>query len=125
MRVGPVSQERANAEAVERIGAAEPVLTDISPAIDVVPGMTAATILTSGAPLAWEEYTGGQRNGIIGAALYEGLAGDAGDADAKLARGELRVEPAQAHGCIGSLAGIYSASMPVFVVDEPRAGRRA
>ena len=64
----------ANAMAVERLCAAEPVLVDVRPAIEVVPGFTPATILTSGPPLPWGAYTGGQRRGIVGGALFEGLA---------------------------------------------------
>ena len=56
----------ANARAFEKLVKADPVLVDVQSAIDVVPGMTATTILTSGPPLPWSEYTGGQRNAIIG-----------------------------------------------------------
>ncbi|MBI3454429.1 MAG: DUF1116 domain-containing protein, partial [Candidatus Rokubacteria bacterium] len=114
----------ANARAVERMCAAEPMLVDLRPALDVVPEMTPTTILTSGPPLRWEEYTGGQRSGILGGALYEGLATDPGDAEAKLADGRIRVRPCHDHGCIGSLAGIYTASMPVFVVENREGGNR-
>jgi hypothetical protein len=114
-------RDAANARAVERLCAAEPVLVDVRPAGQVVPGLTPATILTSGPPLRWEEYTGGQRAGLVGGALYEGLAGDAAEAEARLADGGIRVRPCHDHGCIGSLAGIYTASMPVFVVEN-RAG---
>ena len=51
-------REEANAEAARRMCEAEPVLVDLRPAGEVVPGMTPTTILTSGAPLAWEEYEG-------------------------------------------------------------------
>jgi Protein of unknown function (DUF1116) len=115
---------RANAEAAARICEAEPMLVDVRSAIEVVPGMTSMTILTSGAPLRWDEYTGGQRNGIIGGALFEGLAADAEEAVAKIAAGEILIRPCQGHGCAGSLAGIYTASMPVFVVEDERSGRR-
>ncbi len=114
----------ANARAVERLCAAEPVLTDLRPAVDVVPDMTPATILTSGPPMAWDEYTGGQRAGIIGGALFEGLASDPDDADRKLRDGRIRLRPCHDHGCVGSLAGIYTASMPVFVVENRQAGNR-
>jgi len=120
----PTLRERANAEAVERICSSEPVLVDVRPAIEVVPGLTPETILASGAPLAWDEYTGGQRAGIVGGALFEGLAADAEGAEAKIQAGEIRVRPCQEHGCVGSLAGIYSASMPVFVVEDARHGNR-
>jgi hypothetical protein len=117
--------ERANAEVVERIAAAQPVLIDVRPAREVVPGLGGETVLTSGAPLPWEEYTGGQRAGIIGGALFEGLARNEAEADAGFRDGRLKVEPCQPHGCVGSLAGIYTASMPVLVVEDAVHGNRA
>src|SRR5262249_53141090 len=113
-----------SARAVEELCAAEPVLVDLRPALEVVPGMTPATILTSGPPMAWDDYRGGQRAGIVGGALYEGLARDASEADAKIREGRLRLGACHDHGCVGSLAGIYTASMPVFVVENRRRGNR-
>jgi hypothetical protein len=114
----------ANARAVERLCAAEPVLVDVRPALDVVPDMTPATILTSGPPMAWAEYTGGQRAGIVGGAVFEGLASDPDDADRKLRDSRIRLRPCHDHGCVGSLAGIYTASMPVLVVENRQGGNR-
>jgi hypothetical protein len=108
--------ERGNSEVFDRIVSAEPVLIDVQPAGEVVPGMTQSTILTSGAPLAWDDYVGGQRNAILGAAQYEGLAGSPKEAEAKIRTGEITVGACHDYSCIGSLAGIYTASMPVFVV---------
>ena len=118
-------RERANVEVLERLWASEPVLVDVRPALDVVPGMTPETVLTSGAPLAWDGYYGGQRSGLIGGALYEGLAGDAEEADALIRAGKIRIATCNEHGCVGSLAGIYTASMPVFVVENAKGGNRA
>jgi uncharacterized protein DUF1116 len=117
-------RDRANQEAIDRIFASDPVLVDVAPAIDVVPGLDRATILTSGPLLPWEQYTGGQRAGIIGGVLFEGLA-DAAEAETKLAAGEIRVRPCMDYGCTGSLAGIYTASMPVLVVENRAHGNRA
>ena len=55
----------ANREAFGHLCAADPVLTDIRMAADVLPGMTATTILTSGPVMAWRDYEGGQRNAVI------------------------------------------------------------
>lgn len=118
-------RQSANAIALDRMLTAEPVLVGISPAGDVVPGMTPETILTSGAPLEWPEYVGGQRRAIIYAAVYEGLAKDTGDAERLLASGQINVRSTQQHGCVGSVAGIYTASMPVFVVEDQRHGGQA
>jgi uncharacterized protein DUF1116 len=121
----PSDLDTANREAVQRLIDAQPVLIDVAPAIDVVPGMTPDVILTSGAQMPWEEYFGGQRTAIIGGALFEGLARDPEDADAKLRDGRIKLGACHDHGCIGSLAGIYTASMPVFVVENTTHGNRA
>jgi Protein of unknown function (DUF1116) len=118
-------RERANAEALERLWSSEPVLVDVQRALGVVPGMTPETVLTSGAPLAWDDYFGGQRSGVIGGALYEGLAGDEKEADELIRAGKVRVATCHEHGCIGSLAGIYTASMPVLVVENAKGGTKA
>jgi Protein of unknown function (DUF1116) len=119
------ARDAANQIAVERMIGADPVLVDIRPAIDVVPGMTPDTILTSGAPMPWERYRGGQRSAVIGGALFEGLAGDPEDADRKLRDGRIRLDGCHDYGCVGSLAGIYTASMPVFVVENREHGNVA
>lgn len=116
------AREEANAEAARRMCEAEPVLVDLRPAGEVVPGMTPTTILTSGAPLAWDQYEGGQRRALVAAAIYEGLAADEPDAIRRLDAGEIEVSTCHEHGCIGSVAGIYTASMPVFVVENQRHG---
>ena len=119
------AEVEANRIALQRLTEADPVLVDVAPALSVVPGMTPATILTSGAPMAWSDYYGGQRNAIIGGAIYEGLASSAEEADAKLADGRIELRATHDHGCVGSVAGIYTASMPVFVVKDARHGNIA
>jgi hypothetical protein len=121
----PLDREGANRVALERMTEADPVLVDMRPAGEVVPGMTPQTILTSGAPMPWGEYTGGQRAAVIGGALFEGLAADADEADARLRDGTIRLGACHDHGCVGSLAGIYTASMPVFVVENRAHGNVA
>jgi hypothetical protein len=115
----------ANLLAFERLTASDPVLVDLRPAGEVVPGFTPHTILTSGPLTPWSDYVGGQREGIIGGALFEGLAKDRGDAVAKLDEGEIQVGACHDFGCVGSLAGIYTASMPVFVVENRAFGNVA
>lgn len=111
-------REDANAVAFSRLTGADPILVDVKPAGEVVPGMTPTTILTSGPPHHWEEYTGPQRSALIYGAIYEGLAGSEEEAVAKYAGGEIQIEPCHHHGCVGSVAGIYTSSMPVFVVQN-------
>ena len=118
-------REQANAEAHRRLCSAEPVLIDILPAVEALPGLSATTILTSGPPMAWECYEGGQRNAIIGGALFEGLATSAQEAQDKLACGEIQIAPCSQYDCVGSLAGIYTAPMPVLVVRNVERGNLA
>jgi len=124
-RAGAADRPAANAEAAERMTGAEPVLIDVLQALEAIPGMTERTILTSGPPMPWRDYYGGQRNAVIYGALYEGLASDPDDADAKLADGRITLAATHDHGCVGSVAGIYTASMPVFVVQNADRGNRA
>jgi len=115
-------REAANRESWQRITGSEPVVRDVRPAGEVLPGMSRDLVLTSGAPLPWDEYVGGQREAIIGAAQYEGLATSRDEAIAKLTSGEIRVGACHDFGAVGSLAGVYTASMPVFVVENINSG---
>ncbi len=114
----------ANAEALRRMFDADPVLVDIRPALEALPGMAANVILTSGPPLPWSDYSGGQRRAIAGAVVYEGLAADVVEAAALLDAGEVVVAGCHDYACVGSLAGVTSASMPVLVVEDANSGHR-
>ncbi len=120
-----IRRDQANAEAVARMSGAEPVLIDVQPAGRAIPGMRPEMILTSGPPLPWAEYYGGQRRAILYGAIYEGLADDEPDADHKLRDGRIMLGGTHDHGCVGSVAGIYTASMPVFVIENTKRGNQA
>jgi uncharacterized protein DUF1116 len=122
--VAAPSRERANALVAERMCTAEPVLVDVRPAGEVVPGLARNVVLTSGAQLEWDEYRGGQRAAVIGSVLFEGLASNSDEADTAIRAGEVLVRPCQPFGCAGSLAGVYTASMPVLVVENSAGANR-
>lgn len=117
------SRAEANEAAVERIHASDPVLVGVERAGDELPGMTPRTVLTSGPPLDWAEYDRGQANAIIGGAIFEGLADSREDAIAQLEDGDITVASCHDYGCVGSIAGVHTASMPVFVVEDRASGR--
>lgn len=110
--------QRANDESFAKLDAADPWVVDVRPAIDVIPGYHPRLVLTSGAPMPWSAYTGGQREALIGGALFEGLAADREAAIAGFESGDIEVGGCQDYASVGSLAGIYTASMPVFVVEN-------
>jgi len=125
MQFAADSRIEANKLAFERLTKSDPVLVDVRPAGEFIPGFTRNTILTSGPPMPWSDYTGGQRDAIIGGALFENLAKDRDEAIAKLDASEIKISGCHDFGCVGSLAGIYTASMPVFVVENRAFGNVA
>lgn len=124
--VGPAltTIEEANNESFTRLTDADPWVIDVRPAREVLPGYRDNVVLTSGAPMGWPDYTGGQREALIGGALFEGLAADRDEAIARFAAGEIEVGACHDYAAVGSLAGIYTASMPVFVVENRAHGNR-
>ncbi|MET0224810.1 MAG: DUF1116 domain-containing protein [Dokdonella sp.] len=117
--------DRANALAVERIIAAQPVLVDVAlHARDVWPDM-ARTLLHAGAPIAWERMCGPMQGSMIGALLYEGWAETPEAAETMLARGDIRFAQCHDLGAVGPMSGIISPSMPVFVVRNAAHGNVA
>jgi hypothetical protein len=113
-----VCVDAANDEAFRRLDAADPWVVDVKPAGEVLPGYHPNLVLTSGAPMPWEAYTGGQREALIGGALFEGLAHTRQEAIDGFAGGRIEIGGCHDHAAVGSLAGIYTASMPVFVVEN-------
>jgi hypothetical protein len=115
-------RSEANRTALQAFVGGKPFLVDVRPAGEVMPALRERVVLTSGAPLDWSAYEGGQRRGVLGAVLYEGWATTVEEADRMLASGEIRVEPCHDHGAVGSVTGVYSASTPVLVVRDEASG---
>lgn len=107
----------ANQRAVAQLCASRPVLTGFPIAGEALE-LPREVILASGPTLPFEQYTGGQRAGIVGAVLYEGLADTPEAAEAALVAGKVQVRGCQEFNCVGSLAGVTSASMPVAAVRD-------
>src|SRR5579864_8673917 len=91
----------ANAEAFRRIAAADPVLVDVAPAAEVIPGMRVRLILHSGPPVEWPRMCGAQRGAAIGMCLFEGWAKDPAEAEGMLAAGSIAFEPNHHHATVG------------------------
>jgi hypothetical protein len=117
--------EKANEEAARRLIAGEPVLVDVAPAGEVVPGLEDRMVLHSGPPIEWQRMCGAQQGAVIGQVIYEGWAGSVQEARALLDRGEIRLEPNHHHRAVGPMAGTISRSSPVWVVENRAFGNRA
>jgi hypothetical protein len=117
--------ELANEEAVSRLVLGAPVLVDIAPAGEVIPGMQGKIITHAGPPIEWQYMCGAQRGAIIGMVLFEGWAHTIAEAESMLVRGEICLEPNHNHQAVGPMAGTISPSLPVFVVENKTFGNRA
>jgi len=115
----------ANEEAATRILSGKPTLVDIGRAIDVVPGMKKRMLLHSGPPVTWERMSGPMRGAVIGGLIYEGLAQTREEAERLASSGEIEFSPCHHHAAVGPMAGIVTASMPVWILENKTFGNRA
>ena len=123
----PLSEriDAANAEAVKRLNEAKPVLVDIAPARDVIPGMMDRMVLHSGTPVGWKRMSGAQRGAVIGMLLFERWAETPAEAVEMLEAGEIVLDANHGHSAVGPMAGTISPSLPVYVVEDQAHGTRA
>ncbi|MDN3017033.1 DUF1116 domain-containing protein [Paenibacillus sp. BSR1-1] len=117
--------EEANKLAVERIINSQPVLIGYDQAINCVPGMTKTTILHAGPPITWDKMNGPMKGAVTGALIFEGLAKDLEEAAELAASGEITFSPCHEHNCVGSMAGVTSASMFMHIVENKTYGNIA
>ncbi|NQS91686.1 MAG: DUF1116 domain-containing protein [Chloroflexi bacterium] len=117
--------EQANQKAAEIISQGDPVLVDIAPAGDVIPGLEDKMILHAGPPIEWAQICGAQRGALIGQVLFEGWADTPEKAEVMLEKGDIRLEPNHHHQTVGPMAGTISVSAPVWVVENKTYGNRA
>ncbi|MBP6016515.1 MAG: DUF1116 domain-containing protein [Candidatus Promineofilum sp.] len=117
--------EKANETAVGRMMAARPILKTVAPARDVIPGMRDNLLLHAGPPLAWERSSGPMRGAIVGALIYEGLAANWEEAERLVTTGQVDLEPCHEHSAVGPMAGVISASMKVYVIENVTHGNFA
>ena len=110
--------EQANQSAVTRMMEARPMLTGVAAARDVIPGMHSHLLLHAGPPLAWARMSGPLRGAMIGAMLFEQLARTEAEAIALAESGGVQFEPCHEHNTVGPMAGVTSASMLVYVVEN-------
>jgi hypothetical protein len=116
---------KANAEAVARVLAAKPTVVGIGTAADAIPGMRKNLVLHSGPPVTWDRMSGPTRGAVMGGLVYEGLARTPELAAKLAASGEIEFSPCHHHQAVGPMAGIVTASMPVWIIENQAFGNRA
>jgi hypothetical protein len=117
--------DQANQNAVERMMSARPMLKGVASARDVIPGMKDNLLLHAGPPIEWARMSGPLRGALIGAMLFEGLAANETEATSMAERGEVEFDSCHHHGAVGPMAGVISASMKVYVVENIEHGNKS
>ena len=117
--------DQANATAVGRMMDARPILKGLATARDVIPGLKPNLLLHAGPPIEWARMSGPLRGAVIGALLFEGLAKDEKRAMAMAEKGGVEFAPCHEHGAVGPMAGVTSASMKVYVIENVTHGNKS
>ena len=117
--------EKANETAVSRMMEARPILKTVATARDVIPGMRENLLLHAGPPITWERASGPMRGAIVGALIFEGKATDWNSAEKLVTSGQIDLEPCHEHSSVGPMAGVTSASMKVYVIENVTHGNMA
>jgi hypothetical protein len=119
----------ANRTAMDRMLASSARLVDVRPASQAL-GLDPGTFLHAGPPLTWDVASGPMRGALQGAMVLEGLADSPEQAGRLLAErsgpgGSLVLAPCHHHHAVGPMAGVVSASMWMFELEDPASGARA
>ncbi|MCI0555763.1 MAG: DUF1116 domain-containing protein, partial [Anaerolineae bacterium] len=117
--------DQANTTAINRLMDARPILKGIASARDVMPDMKDNLFLHAGPPIEWARMSGPLRGAIIGAMLFEGIAKSEAEATSMVERGEVEFDSCHHHGAVGPMAGVTSASMKVYVVENAEHGNKS
>ncbi len=117
--------DNANTTAINRLMEARPILKAVATARDVIPGMKDNLYLHAGPPIEWARMSGPLRGAIIGAMLFEGAAASEAEATSMVERGEVEFDSCHLHGTVGPMAGVTSASMKVYVVENTEHGNKS
>ena len=117
--------QKANQQAMENLQKAQPTLMGIGVALKDIPNMDKKTILHAGPPIKWENMSGPLKGAVIGGLIYEGLAKDETEAAKLAASGEIKFDSCHHHQTVGPMAGVVTASMPVWIIQNKAFGNYA
>ncbi len=101
----------------------DPVWVDLGSAEEKL-SLKGRTLLHAGPPVDWERASGPLKGAIIGAALLEGWAESAKEAEKLAGAGEIKLDSTHHHNAVGPMAGVISPSMPVYEVEDKKSRTR-
>ncbi|HYH34830.1 MAG TPA: DUF1116 domain-containing protein [Nocardioides sp.] len=117
-------RRRANQDALAAVLGVTASLVDVAPAGDLL-GLEPGQFLHAGPPITWERASGPLRGALMGAAALEGLVADPEQAVPLFESGRsVSLEPCHHRSAVGPMAGVVSASMWMFVLEDRATGRR-
>ncbi len=117
--------DSANREALRRMLGGDPILRDVLPAGDAIPGLKEGMILHAGPPIGWDRMCGPMRGAVTGIAVFEGWAPDL-EAAAEMAAGDaFEFHPNHHFDAVGPMTGMTTLSQPVMLVENRAFGNRA
>lgn len=116
---------KANALALGRLTAADPVLVDVRPACEVLEGLARTTFLHAGPPIAFGDMCPPMQGAVYCALLSEGIARDVEEAKRMAVDGTVDYKPCHSFGAVGPMTGLTTWSMPLWVVEDRATGRRS
>ncbi len=99
-------------------------LVDVAPASELL-GLEPGQFLHAGPPIEWARASGPLRGALMGGAALEGLVEDPESAVPLFEAGtSVQLEPCHHRAAVGPMAGVVTPSMWMFVLEDPKTGRR-
>lgn len=99
-------------------------LVDVAPASELL-GLEPGQFLHAGPPIEWARASGPLRGALMGGAALEGLVEDPESAVPLFKAGTgVELEPCHHRAAVGPMAGVVTPSMWMFVLEDPKTGRR-
>ncbi|WP_124064935.1 DUF1116 domain-containing protein [Clostridium sp. E02] len=118
--------EEANRAVIDKVVAAQPVLIDVQPAMELINELkNGKVLLHAGPPIKYENMPDPVKGSCVGAILFEEWASDESGARKLLDDGEITLIPCHHVSAVGPMGGITSAHMPLFVVENRTDGNQA
>lgn len=117
--------ESANAEALNRMLSADPILIDVIPACEAIPALKERMILHAGPPIGWDKMCGPMRGAVAGIAVFEGWADNLDHAASLAAEGAFEFHPNHHFDAVGPMTGMTTVSQPVMVTENRTFGNRS